>query len=175
MTYVIHHLLIAAAAVLAGAQLAERPWLGRAGLVLLGVHLALGCGGSSPAPAIDTGTGTAPRSGAVQGVDPAHHHAQHLRHTRFYAEELATPSRVNVGYPLPAAQPAHHRAGATVRRLPPANAAAITATGALLAGCAPPGCRGRRRSLFLFTPRAVRPRAGLSEATSCWRSPRWCS
>src|SRR6185295_3117125 len=56
MTYVIHHLLISAAAVLAGTQLSENPWLGRGGMVLLlGVHFALGLWvvNASPAPAID--------------------------------------------------------------------------------------------------------------------------
>jgi hypothetical protein len=160
MTYVVHHLLIAAAAVLAGAQLAEKPWLGRVGLVaLLGVHLALGIWmvQVSPEPAIDTWYWSRVAFQALgHGVDPYSITMPNIYgHIQFYSPELATLERVNVGYPYPPLSLIVSGLGHLFGDYRYANAVAITAAGGLMAWMRPGRLSRAAAVLFLFTPKVL--------------------
>ncbi|HEY8207620.1 MAG TPA: hypothetical protein VIG99_09075 [Myxococcaceae bacterium] len=159
-TYLVHHLLVAAAAVLAGTQLSEKPWLGRAGMVLLlGVHFALGLWvvNASPAPSIDVYVWHRAAFQAVsQGTSPWGISIPNIYgHVAFYSPEVATPARVNIGYPYPPLSLIFTGLGNLLGDFRYANAAALTATGALLAWMRPGRLSRAAAILFLFTPREL--------------------
>lgn len=159
-TYVTHHLMIAAAAVLAGAQLSSKPWLGWVGFAaLLAVHLALGFWliAASPAPAIDVWVWHRAAFQALgQGVSPYAISIPNIYgHTLWYAQDLATPAQVNVGYPYPPLSLLFTGLGHLVGDFRYANAVAMTATGALLAWMRPGRLSRAVAILFLFTPRGL--------------------
>ncbi|HYV43815.1 MAG TPA: hypothetical protein VFA20_03095 [Myxococcaceae bacterium] len=160
MTFVIHHLLVAVAAVLAGAQLAEKPWLGRTGMALvLGVSFALGIWMviSSPAPAIDAWYWHRTALQALfKGVDPYSISMPNIYgHTAFYGEGLATPTQVNVGYPYPPLSLLIAVLGNLFGDYRMANVAAITAAGGLIAWMRPGRISRAAAILFLFSPREL--------------------
>lgn len=160
MTFVIHHLLVGAAAVLAGTQLSEKPWLGRWSMaLLLGVSFALGVWmvDASPEPAIDAWHWHRAALQALgRGVDPYSISMPNIYgHTKWYAPDLATPTQVNVGYPYPPLSLFFAVLGNAFGDFRLANVAAITATGGLIAWMRPVRLSRAAAVLFLFTPRGL--------------------
>jgi hypothetical protein len=101
-----HHIATAIAAVLAGAGLSRRPWLGRARMpLLLGVYFFLGVWmiKMSPSPHIDV---VAWHEETFRALS-RHENPYALTmpniygFTGWYADGLATPTRVLVGFPYP--------------------------------------------------------------------------
>ncbi|MBI3183477.1 MAG: hypothetical protein HYZ28_15170 [Myxococcales bacterium] len=159
--FVTHHYYVVAAAVLLGAALSPRPWLGRAAipLMLLG-HFLLGLWllEASPSPFIDVhvwhreafsalGRWTNPYSVNMPNI---------YGHTHWYAPGIADATTVKVGYPYPPlslllAAPGHLLAG-DYRY---ANLVALTASGALMAYARPGRLSTAAAAIFLFTPRGL--------------------
>ena len=161
MTYVVHHVMLAGAAVLAGAQLTERPWLGRAGMgALLVLHFMLQVWlvRASPEPAIDVWYWhRAAFAALANGINPYSIHMPNIYgHTMWFAEGMATPTVVKVGFTYPPLSLLVTWAGHVLAgdyRF--ANAVAMTATGALLAWMRPGRLSRASALLFLFMPRQL--------------------
>jgi hypothetical protein len=155
-----HQLGLAAAALLAGVQLAASGRLGRASfLLLLGVHFALGLWmlRASPAPAIDVWLWhQAAFEALARGASPWGTSIPNIYgHTRFYAEGLATPDAVDVGFPYLPLTLIVSALGDAAGDYRCANALAYTATGALMGLARPSRLARAAATLFLTTPRGL--------------------
>lgn len=159
--YAEHHEYIAVAAVLCGAALAAT---GRAlhfivaGLLIVYALLGLWLLKASPAPHIDVWIWhNAAYEALAQGQSPYAITIPNIYgHTRWYAEGLATPAQVLVGYPYPpltllSGWVGHLLAG-DYRYL---QLFAQLATGALVYASRPSRMSALAAALFLFTPRGL--------------------
>jgi hypothetical protein len=169
-TYVPHHAAIAVAALLAGAGLSKRSWLGAARMpLLLAVYFFLGTWliKASPNPHIDVYAWHQESFQAIaRGENPYALTMPNIYgFTGWYAEGLATPSRVSVGFPYPPLSFALAWLGQRVGDYRYATLVAITASGALFAYARPGRLSQGIATLFLFTPR------GLMVLEQGWTEP----
>ncbi|MCY1080414.1 hypothetical protein [Archangium lansingense] len=151
---------IAVAAVLAGAGLSGRPWLGRLRLpVLVGVHIALGSWiiHYSPNPHIDVYTfHTEAFRALAKGINPYAIDMPNIYgHEEFYGPGLVVNGRLQVGFPYPPFSLmvawVAHLLGGDYRY---ANLLAMGLAALLMASCRPGGQWAQVAAVvFLFTPR----------------------
>jgi len=155
-----HHFLVAAAAVLAGAGLSFRPWLGRLRVpLLLAIHFALGVWliKASPSPHIDVYVFHQEAYRALSHhIDPYSLTMPNIYgHTVWYAEGSAVEGRLLVGFLYPPlsllfAWPGHALGDYRYSLL-----VAMTLSGAFLAYARPGRVGPTAAAVFLFTPRGL--------------------
>jgi len=156
-----HHRLVAGAALVAGAGLSFRPWLGRLRMPLvLGIHFALGVWliKASPSPRIDVYVFHQEAYRALsQHVDPYSLTMPNIYgHSAWYAEGSTAEGRLLVGFLYPPlslllAWPGHALGGDYRYSL----LAAMTLSGVFLAYARPGRLGPIAATVFLFTPRGL--------------------